>query len=1721
MSMHSRGIKWIANITVILMVFTLIPAAAFAAASTSWSQAGYDNVSESWTPGNLVKYYEGSYVPYRANAEGYVPSGEFIDFDLDYMESQTGALGYDQATNWFIGPYVPYSGSPTLYTKADIEAYAQATYGKSIIEPDTQFMGADAFAFSDPVELTSGGSAIPPGYTGDTMLRYHMVPNVLGYTDGDLTAAPGSFINALMSWYGGDWTMYYEAHLAESGAPNLFEGGIVTLGAGAYAGSSLHVTFDKVGEKTVPLPTNGLDKREILVEKTWANINDAEPVTIKLIGQNGETGTPYVAATITLDGTIDTNTNPEYAAWKGKFVNVPIYYVVGKDIFPITYSISEDPVPTGFLTPIYGGSAVDGFTVHNEKLYGSLTVLKTVETNGAIGLTVPDFSITITGPSYPSGNSKVFNQTNGMEQTWTNLLPGTYTVTESGIAAPWSVVVDPTTYVVEGGANTAVDVTVTNTFTTGSLTVLKAVETNGAVGLTVPDFSITITGPSYPSGNTKVFNQTNGMEQTWNDLIPGTYTVTESGIAAPWSVVIDPETFMVAGGENTTVDVTVTNTYATGSLTVLKTLGLNGAVGLTVPDFSITITGPSYPSGNTKVFNNTIGMEQTWNDLIPGTYTVTEPGIASPWSVVINPTTYQVMSGENTTVDVTVANTYTPGSLTVLKAVETNGAIGLTVPDFSITITGPSYPSGNTKVFNQTNGMEQTWNDLIPGTYTVTEPGIASPWSVVIDPTTYNVASGENTTVDVTVTNTYTTGSLTVLKAVETNGAIGLTVPDFSITITGPSYPSGNTKVFNQTNGMEQTWNDLIPGTYTVNESGIAAPWSVVINPTTYNVASGENTTVDVTVTNTFATGSLTVLKTLGLNEAIGLTVPDFSITITGPSYPSGNTKVFNNTIGMEQTWDNLIPGTYTVTEPGIASPWSVVIDPMTYNVASGENTTVDVTVANTYTPGSLTVLKAVETNGVVGLTVPDFSITITGPSYPSGNTKVFNQTNGMEQTWENLIPGTYTVTEPGISAPWGVVIDPTTYNVASGENTTVDVTVTNTYAPGSLTVLKTVETNEAVGLTVPDFSITITGPSYPSGNTKVFNQTNGMEQTWENLIPGTYTVTEPGISAPWSVVINPTTYNVATGENTVVDVTVANTYTPGSLTVLKAVETNGAVGLTVPDFSITITGPSYPTGDTKVFNQTNGMEQTWENLIPGDYTVTESGIADPWSVDIDPETFEVVGGEDTTVDVTVTNTYATGSLTVLKSLETNGAVGLTAPDFSITITGPSYPTGDTKVFNQTIGMEQTWDNLIPGTYTVTEPGIASPWSVVIDPMTYNVASGENTTVDVVVTNTYTPGSLTVLKVVDTNDAIGLIVPDFSITITGPSYPTGDTKVFNQTIGMEQTWDNLIPGTYTVSEPGIEAPWSVVIDPATYEVASGENTSVDVTVTNEYSTGSIKVTKNVVVLTDDPEITVNYTFYAALFEDQEGTMVRVSDVKELIVVDSASATVEFDDLVVDKTYYVYETDSEGNIIQTEADGTIVTPIIPDWTKISYENAVVTLTPSILDGETVITNVFDPEDLPLYGSITVNKQVTVNGKPFASNRTFYVALFADKELTDMVSEVKPLKMNGNSSTTTEFLTDIDGNPLEAGTTYYIAETDKDGVPLTGTFEELGFEIDIDNSEVVIIEEGTTVNIINKFKSEEFPLTGDNFNVNLWLFLAMLGVAGAIAPIAFRKKEDAND
>lgn len=215
----------------------------------------------------------------------------------------------------------------------------------------------------------------------------------------------------------------------------------------------------------------------------------------------------------------------------------------------------------------------------------------------------------------------------------------------------------------------------------------------------------------------------------------------------------------------------------------------------------------------------------------------------------------------------------------------------------------------------------------------------------------------------------------------------------------------------------------------------------------------------------------------------------------------------------------------------------------------------------------------------------------------------------------------------------------------------------------------------------------------------------------------------------------------------------------PGSLEVTKVVYGPDDSEFVYPDFEITITGPSCPEGDSKTFSYPDSLVQDWDELIPGEYTITESDPGDDWDVDIDPETVTVESDE--TAYVTVTNTYDPddpdpdkGSLTVRKVVYADLRV---LPDFEITITGPSYPDGDSKDFNYGNGWEQTWTDLDPGDYTISETDPGDDWDVEIDYETVTVAGNENSYVTV--TNTYDPddppdqqGDLVITKTVRRGD---------------------------------------------------------------------------------------------------------------------------------------------------------------------------------------------------------------------------------------------------------------------------------------------------------------------------------------------------------------------------------
>ena len=452
-----------------------------------------------------------------------------------------------------------------------------------------------------------------------------------------------------------------------------------------------------------------------------------------------------------------------------------------------------------------------------------------------------------------------------------------------------------------------------------------------------------------------------------------------------------------------------------------------------------------------------------------------------------------------------------------------------------------------------------------------------------------------------------------------------------------------------------------------------------------------------------------------------------------------------------------------------------------------------------------------------------------------------------------------YEVEEEVIKYPEGVnlediVSQPFGYNFVNTVKGNGDSTVSGTktwVAPEGT------ELPESITVTLYQNGRIYNDPSDPDfKNPQIVTKDNGWHYEWTNLptqdkngLPYTYYVDED-VPDGWIKTIDG--YNIINTKDG----------TPrGSLKVVKKV--TGDLNATDEEiqnkvFTFTVTGPNGYSGTVTVTGE--GESAPLENLIPGEYTVTEQGA------DVDGYTCVVTGGETVTVeaDLTataeVTNTYTAklGSLKVVKTV----AGDLNATDeeiqnkvFTFTVTGP-----DGSDYEETVtlkaGETKTLDNLVPGTYTVTEVregvDVEGYTCEVTGEGTVTVAPGADVTVPV--TNTYTKkfGSLKVVKTVTgdlSGDSEEIKDKVFTFTVTGPEGSDYEETVTLKA-GETKTLDNLVPGTYTVTElrEGID------VDGYTCEVtgdgeitvaASKDTTSAEVT--NKYTklVGSLKIIKTV------------------------------------------------------------------------------------------------------------------------------------------------------------------------------------------------------------------------------------------------------------------------------------
>jgi len=292
---------------------------------------------------------------------------------------------------------------------------------------------------------------------------------------------------------------------------------------------------------------------------------------------------------------------------------------------------------------------------------------------------------------------------------------------------------------------------------------------------------------------------------------------------------------------------------------------------------------------------------------------------------------------------------YPEGCLNITKTVNWSGAVPDVNQTFTITVDGPdeTMPVNITFDYLGNPNITLPLENLALGLYNITESDPGAGWAVdppgLVQQILVTPYEGEGDVCEsVSFTNTLQTGCLRIVKEVDLSSVVGpiANIPDvdFTITVTGPSYPNGTDLTFNLINGVisgAQDLDDIIPGNYTVAETPPAG-WnldSIVTSPATVNAGDvcGVNATV-VTVTNTPIPGCLNITKEIDMGDMIDGGLDDledatFSINVTGPSYPNGTDVVFNLTGGVVEGPDNgnstclcnLIPGNYTVTEAGVA----------------------------------------------------------------------------------------------------------------------------------------------------------------------------------------------------------------------------------------------------------------------------------------------------------------------------------------------------------------------------------------------------------------------------------------------------------------------------------------------------------------------------------------------------------------------------------------------------------------------------------------------------------------------------------------------------------------------------------------------------------------------------------------------------------------------------------
>lgn len=538
----------------------------------------------------------------------------------------------------------------------------------------------------------------------------------------------------------------------------------------------------------------------------------------------------------------------------------------------------------------------------------------------------------------------------------------------------------------------------------------------------------------------------------------------------------------------------------------------------------------------------------------------------------------------------------------------------------------------------------------------------------------------------------------------------------------------------------------------------------------------------------------------------------------------------------------SVTPGTVTIAAADATAP-----------VPAGQQ----VAIVNDYGTTDLTVTKHVDTAATAGSFGPfGVSVVCTAPlgqSIPlAAGDAAFTLQDGGSHTISGLpAHAKCVVTETdadgaasganhvGISIDGGAETtgSQTTVTLGEGPQATT-AAIVNHYAAGQLAITKIVDGDAAAGYGDGPFTVHVT--CVYGGDQTLFDGDLQVVGGQTLTVPGTYpagtqcsVVETADGGATGSSVDTPTVTIPGEPDGSVptVTVSVTNTFSAGSVTIVKQRTGDGVAQYGAGPFTAqlvctwqkdgqTLTIP-LPDGGLVTLDEANGYTATVTGLIQRahcDVTETETGGAT--AVAIDPASGVAVPA-GAPAEVTITNTFDTGSLVIDKKRIGDGVAKFGAGPFTMqvvctddvdgVVTPIELADGGKVVLSKENGYTATVDGLIAGASCAveeTDAGLAT--ATTLDPKDGTVTIQAGASATVTVTNRFDVGHLRIAKTADRPTAVVGDTIVYTITVTNDGQlDAKDVKVTDhlpaalQFVGAQPAATTAANGDLTWVLPGV------------------------------------------------------------------------------------------------------------------------------------------------------------------------------------------------------------------------------------------------------------------------------------------------------------------------------